>query len=106
MAVTGIAYMDGMLRVQVCQGESKLNNNIYQNAYIKQLNEDGEEIFPGPNEMVIWYERVDGKLLEFKEFYYMVSEEQLKKVPMVMRFSRREGLVNNSAFKVEFEIEE
>ena len=104
--VTGIAYMDGMLRVQVCQGEYKLNNNIYQNAYVMQFNEEGEEIFPNPNEMVIWYERVDGKLLEFKEFYYVISEEQLKKRPMVVYFEKIEGLINNSVLEVEFEIEE
>jgi hypothetical protein len=103
--VTGIAYMDGMLRVQVCQGEYKLNNNIYQNAYVMQFNEEGEEIFPNPNEMVIWYERVDGKLLEFKEFYYVISEEQLKKRPMVVYFEKIEGLIN-TVLEVEFEIEE
>lgn len=43
----------------------------------------------GKMEQLIWYEKIDGQLMLFTENYYIVSEESLNSLPMVMKFNEK-----------------
>lgn len=102
-SITGVAYMDGMLRVQVCYGESKYLRDGTKIATLFRY-VDGEEIFPSADERIQWYERIDDKWVVFKEYYYIVSEEKAKSFPMVLECYEMEGL-RDTVWEVDFVIE-
>lgn len=102
-AITGAAYMDGMLRVQVCYGESKYFKDGTKIATLSRY-EDGKEIFPTDDEQIHWYEQIDDKWVMFMEYYYIVSEEKAKTFPMVLDCYETEGL-RDTVWEVDFIIE-
>lgn len=103
-SITGAAYLDGMLRIQVCYGAS---NNLTDDTKVVTLSnydEEGKEIFPDANEIISWYERMDDKWVEFREYYYIVSEEKAKTFPMILEFYEMAGLCD-TVWETDFVIE-
>lgn len=73
MKITGIAYMDGILRIQLCRGnfrEADRHMNIYM------LDEAGNQIHP--NLAVGWQEDVANEKILMEEYYFVITEEQLE----------------------------
>lgn len=94
-SVTGIVYVDGVLRVQTCCPDTALSNTSFQRAYVYGSETD--------HEMVFWYEKVDGKMMEFIEKYYVVSEENLNNLQLKFTHFENKGLLN-TIWEVEFEV--
>lgn len=96
VTVTGQAYSDGILRIQTCQPDNGVYNMNYVFAYIHTPLEKAEQL--------IWYEKINGKLMLFTEDYYIVSEESLNSLPMIMKFNEKKGAWNTT-WSVTFEVE-
>ncbi len=72
MEITAMAYMDGVLRIQLCRGNFK-EADRHMNLYMKT--ESGEELYP--DLAVSWQEEVAGEKVLLEEYYFVISEEQL-----------------------------
>lgn len=94
VTLTGAAYIDGALRVQTCQPDNGVYNFDYQFAKIESSAQEAERL--------IWYEKIDGKLMMFTEQYFDVSETS--EISMVMKFHEKTGCWNTS-WAVSFEVE-
>lgn len=94
--VTGLEYSNGILRIQTCQPDNGVYNMNYIFAYISSPLERAEQL--------IWYEKIDNKLMFFTEYYYKVSEESLNSLPMVMKFTEKKGAWDTT-WAVSFEVE-
>lgn len=94
VTLTGAAYIDGVLRVQTCQPDNGVYNMEYRLAYIESSKKELERL--------IWYEKIDGKLMMFTEQYFDVSD--INKIPVVMKFHEKNGCWNTS-WMVSFEVE-
>lgn len=94
VTLTGVAYINGMLRVQTCQPDNGVYNMEYRFAYIESSRQEVEEL--------IWYEKIDGQLMMFTEQYYDVSD--VSSLPLVMKFHEKTGCWNTS-WAVSFEVE-
>lgn len=81
-AVTGIGYIDGVLRVQFCQPDNSVYEESYQRTFVSVFDKEGKSIHC--DESIFWYEKVDGELVEFIEMYYLLSETKLKELSMKM----------------------
>ena len=66
------AYMDGVLRIQLCRGNLK-EADRHMNLYMKT--ESGEELYPDLT--VSWQEEVTEENVSLEEYYFVLSEEQL-----------------------------
>ena len=102
IAVTGVAYMDGVLRIQLCKPDDILGY-FSESAYIDRYNKEGEQILPNSEAILIWYEKVDGKLMEFTEEYFVLSEEEIEEIPLVVKIIDKKGYFG-STWDVEFEV--
>lgn len=102
--VTGTAYVDGMLRIQVCHGRSQIPNDAKRVAMINRYDEDGEEVLPQAVERICWYERVNGEFVEFVEYYFSVSEEEARELVLPVTFMEWEGSMN-TVWEVNFPAE-
>lgn len=99
--VTGIAYIDGILRVQLCQPDNSVYEDSYYRTFIEVFNEEGKAI--DAKEQIFWYEKVNGEMMEFRDFYYLVSDAQRKELLMKMENMYLKGNVN-TVWDVEFEV--
>lgn len=72
MEITGIAYMDGILRVQLFRGNFK-EADRHMNIYM--LDKSGNQMYP--NMSVMWHDEVAGEEVLVDEFYFVVTPEQL-----------------------------
>lgn len=102
--ITGAAYLDGILRVQLCQSANTVYDEFFQRAYIVRNNEDGEQILPNPVGQVVWYEKIEGELVEFREEYYVVAEETAREFPLVLEVLEERGY-SDTVWNVEFVVE-
>lgn len=94
--VTGLAYADGILRIQTAQPDSGVSDTTARLAYVYFPQEKVEQL--------IWYEKIDGQLMLFMEDYYKISEESLNTLPMTMKCNEKIGAYN-ATWKVSFEVE-
>ena len=94
--VTGLAYVDGILRIQTCQPDNDVSSTNYAIAYSSYSEEKAEQL--------IWYEKIDGQLMLFIEDYYIISEEALNDFSMVIKFNEKNGAWNTT-WSVAFEVE-
>lgn len=88
MEITGIAYMDGILRVQLFRGNFK-EADRHMNLYM--LDEAGNEIYP--NMSVMWHEEIAGEKVLVDEFYFVITKEQLETCTLIGEGDIRAGII-------------
>lgn len=97
--ITGIAYIDGVLRVQSCQPDNSVYENSYHRAFVVAYDKNGNGI--NSDEQISWYEKNDGKVVLFVENYYLMSENQWEEISMKLEsMSVKNGF--NTVWEVEF----
>ena len=72
LTVTGVAYQDGILRVQICRGDLTEADRYMIPVLVNQTGEEWHENYSWG-----WQERVDGTPYTFEEFWFFVEEEEL-----------------------------
>lgn len=74
LCVTGVAYEEGILRVQQCRGS-------FENAdrHIRFFLKDKEANERIPDASVSWQEKIDGEKILFEESWFVISEQELEK---------------------------
>ena len=78
--ITGIAYIDGVLRVQSCQPDNSIYENSMHVSFVMAYDKEGKSI--DSNNQIVWYERVNEELMMFREDYYLISENQWREMSM------------------------
>ena len=81
LTVTGVAYEEGMLRVQQCRG-----NFAKADRHIRLYLKDGEGNERRPDCSVGWKEEIDGEEVIFDESWFLISEEELKQYELYGMF--------------------
>ena len=91
LRITGVAYDEGVLRVQQCRGNLK-EADRYIMLYLKD--ENGNEIIPGRG--VSWQEEIQGERVHFDEDWFLISEEELKEYELYGMFYIKDGSVKGN----------
>lgn len=99
MKITGIAYMDGILRVQLYRGNFK-EADRHMNIYM--LDETGNEVYP--NKSVMWHDTVSGEEVLVDEFYFVITEEQLNQYTLWGEGAVRAGSIKGN-WSITFDLE-
>ena len=91
LTVTGVAYDEGILRVQQCRGNfSEADRHI--RLYLKD--KDGNE--RNPDCSVGWKEEINGEKVLFDESWFLISEEELKQYELYGMFYITDGSVKGN----------
>lgn len=91
MKITGIAYMDGILRIQLWRGNFRVADR-HMNIYM--LDEAGNQIYP--NLAVGWQEEIADETISMEEFYFVIPEEQLETYTLMGEGDIRAGSVKGN----------
>lgn len=75
LTVTGVGYSDGVLRLQVCRGNSK-DADRHVRAFL--VDEEGNERHSDCS--VMWHEEVNGETILFDEDWFRIEEDELEKI--------------------------
>lgn len=102
--VTGAAYVDGILRIQMCLGNTRSLEDVVRVGYIDRYDENQNKVLPDRDGYVHWFEEINGKRVEFMEYYYMISENEARELPWTVEFLEEEGCLH-TMWSVEFELE-
>lgn len=100
LTIIGVAYLDGILRIQVCEGDCTMADR-HLNVYL--LDEDGNKKLE--DYAVGWKEEVNGVELKFTEVWFLVEEEELEHYQMYGTSNISDGLVEGD-WAVTFRLEE
>lgn len=98
--ITGIAYMDGVLRVQMCMGD---NESADRHVQLFLRNAEGNERYP--DRSVSWKEDVEEIAFTFYEFWYLEEIEDIADYSMYGIFHSAGELVRGD-WNVVFRLEE
>lgn len=91
LTVTGVAYDEGVLRVQQCRGNfSEASRHI--RVYLKE--EEGSERRPDCS--ISWKEEINGEEVLFDESWFLISEEELQQYELYGMFSITDGSVKGN----------
>ena len=91
LRITGVAYDEGVLRVQQCRGNfQEADRHIM--LYLKD--ENGNEKLPdsGAN----WQEEIQGERVLFEEDWFLITEEELKEYELYGMFYIKDGSVKGN----------
>ena len=99
MKITGVGYMDGILRIQLCRGNFK-EADRHMNIYM--VDEAGNQIYP--NLAVGWQEVVADEKIMMEEYYFVVTEEQLKTYTIWGEGEVRDGSIKGD-WNIVFDLE-
>lgn len=99
MEVTGVAYMDGILRVQLLRGNFK-DADRHMNIYM--LDESGNQVYS--NMSVMWHDEVAGEEVLVDEFYFVIPEEQLETYTLWGEGEIRAGSIKGD-WSITFDVE-
>ena len=97
--VTGVAYMDGILRVQVCRGNFR-DVDRHMELYLVRV--DGTE--QHEDYSVSWQQIINGEVALMEEYWFEVAEEELPNCSMYGIYHITDGSVEGS-WDVTFAIE-
>ena len=97
--VTGVAYDEGVLRVQSCRGTFS-DADRHLRPYLKDA--QGNEIQSDCS--VGWQEKINGERVLFDEHWFLISEEELKNYELYGMFYITDGSVKGN-WEVNFKIE-
>lgn len=99
LRVTGVAYDEGVLRVQQCRGNFK-EADRHIRIYLKDS--DGNERIPDAS--ASWQEEIDGERVLFDETWFLITEEELSQYDLYGMFYVTDGSVKGD-WEVTFSIE-
>ena len=99
LTILGTAYMDGVLRLQVCNGTFDNADRHLQPFLVHQ---DGTEYHEDYS--VGWQEQVDGKTLYFSEHWFCVDKETLDSAQLYGIFHISDGLIKGN-WEVHFRLQ-
>lgn len=99
MEITAVAYMDGILRVQLFRGNFK-DADRHMNIYM--LDETGNQIYP--NMSVMWHDEIAGEEVLVDEFYFVITEEQLAEYTLWGEGEVRAGSIKGD-WSITFDVE-
>ncbi len=88
LRVTGVAYDEGVLRVQQCRGNFK-EADRHIRIYLKD-SEGNERI---PDASASWQEEIDGEKVLFDETWFLITEEELSQYDLYGMFYVIDGSV-------------
>ena len=88
LQITGIAYEEGVLRVQQCRGNFA-DADRHIRLYMKD--KEGEERIPDMS--VGWQEEIQGEKVLFDEAWFLISEEELQQYELYGMFCIADGSV-------------
>lgn len=91
LQITGIAYDEGVLRVQQCRGNFK-EADRHIRLYLKDKN--GEERIPDSS--VSWQEEIQGERVMFSETWFLITQEELKQYELYGMFYISDGNVKGN----------
>ncbi|MBD5449330.1 MAG: hypothetical protein HDR28_04080 [Lachnospiraceae bacterium] len=97
--LTGIAYMNGVLRVQMCMGD---NTHADRHVQLFLTDTEGNERHEDGN--VSWFEDVEETHYTFYEYGFLIEEKELENVDMYGIFHNAEESVKGD-WKVTFRLE-
>lgn len=89
--ITGIVYMDGVLRVQMCMGDN-WNSDRHVELFLK----DGEGNERHPDHSVSWHEDVGDTSYQFYEFWYVEEIEKIADYSMYGIFHNAGELIKGN----------
>ena len=98
--LTGTAYKDGILRVQMCMGD-----NTHADRHVELVITDSEGNERRWDESVSWFEDVGETRYAFYEFSFLIEERELENAEMYGIFHNAEESVKGD-WKVTFRLEE
>lgn len=99
LLVTGVAYDEGVLRVQQCRGNFK-EADRHIRIYLKDS--EGKERIPDAS--AGWQEAIDGERVLFDETWFLITEEELSQYDLYGMFYVTDGSVKGD-WEVTFSIE-
>lgn len=99
MQITAVAYMDGILRVQLYRGNFKAAD---RHMWIYMLDEVGNEVYPDMS--VMWHDTVAGEEVLVDEYYFVITEEQLQVYTLWGEGEVRAGSVKGN-WSITFDVE-
>lgn len=99
MKIAGVAYIDGILRVQLYRGNFK-EADRHMNVYM--LDEDGNQVYP--NKSVMWHDTVAGEEVLVDEFYFVITEEQLNQYTLWGEGEVRAGSIKGD-WRITFDVD-
>lgn len=89
--VTGIGYVEGLLRVQICRG-TFADADRHGTVYIV----DGEGLHRAYDCSVSWQEELDGEKVLLEEQWFLVSEEELDDLQLYAKFYETAGCIEGN----------
>lgn len=99
LAVTGVSYDEGVLRVQQCRG-----NFVNADRHIWLYLKDSEGTERIPEASVTWQEEIGGERVLFDETWFVITEEELEQYELFGMFYVTDGSVKGN-WEVIFNIE-
>ena len=91
LRITGVAYDEGVLRVQQCRGNfQEADRHIM--FYLKD--ENGNEKLPDCS--ASWQEEIQGERVGFDEHWFLITEEELKQYELYGMFYNKGGSVKGN----------
>jgi len=99
LLVTGVAYDEGVLRVQQCRGNFR-DGDRHSRLYLKDSG--GNERIPDAS--VTWQEEIDEERVGFDETWFLITEEELSQYDLYGMFYVTDGSVKGD-WEVTFSIE-
>lgn len=91
LAVTGVGYSDGILRIQTCRG-----NLADADRHMQPFLVDSQGNERHNDHSVGWQEEVDGERLFFEEHWFLVEEGELENIQIYGIFYIIDGSVNGN----------
>ena len=78
LTLTGVAYQDGILRMQYCRGNLTEADRI---ILPQLINDNGEDLIEeGTHFSFGWHEEINGVRVIFDEWWFLVEEEDLENI--------------------------
>lgn len=103
LTVTGVAYIDGILRVQSCRGNLSEADRHMEPFIVDRIDGNGNERHSDFH--IGWQETVNGETLSFDEHWFLVEESELEQTQLYGIFYVTDGSVKGD-WKVTFRVEE
>lgn len=91
LQITGIAYEQGILRVQQCRG-----NFQESDRHIRLFLKNGEGMERMPDASVSWKEEIEGEKVLFDETWFLITEEELNQYELYGTFYITDGSVKGN----------
>lgn len=88
LQITGIAYDEGILRVQQCRG-----NFRYADRHVRLYLRNQDALEKIPDGSVSWQEVIEGERVLFDEVWFAISEEELEQCELYGTFCITDGSV-------------